>query len=194
MQYKPRSRGSEWHFDPQPTHFVIPLLHAPHFQLFLHFTVAIILAFWYYSSHGQISYFNQHGHPLTMASLEEIVATNEKRRFAFNADKSKIRASQGHSIEIDLQLTPQVPPAILYHGTATRFVASIKAQGLLAGSRQHVHLSANLETASKVGQRHGKPIVLEVRAGEMHHAGLAFYQSENGVWLTEHVPVEFIKF
>ena len=137
---------------------------------------------------------NQHGHPLTMASLEEIVATNEKKRFAFNADKSKIRASQGHSIEIDLQLTPQVPPAILYHGTATRFVASIKAQGLLAGSRQHVHLSANLETASKVGQRHGKPIVLEVRAGEMHHAGMAFYQSENGVWLTEHVPVEFIKF
>ena len=137
---------------------------------------------------------NQHGHLLTMASLEEIVTTNEKKRFAFNADKSKIRASQGHSIEIDLQLTPQVPPAILYHGTATRFVASIKAQGLLAGSRQHVHLSANLETASKVGQRHGKPIVLEVRAGDMHHAGLAFYQSENGVWLTEHVPVEFIKF
>ncbi len=135
---------------------------------------------------------NKHGHKLTLALLEEIVSTNEKQRFAFNADKSRIRANQGHSIDVDLQLTPKVPPAMLYHGTATRFLDSIRQQGLIAGNRQHVHLSADHETALKVGQRHGKPIVLEVQSGAMHAAGIAFYQSENGVWLTGHVPASYL--
>ncbi|MFN8443745.1 MAG: RNA 2'-phosphotransferase [Caldilineaceae bacterium] len=135
---------------------------------------------------------NKHGHKLTLALLEEIVGTNEKQRFAFNADKSRIRANQGHSLDVDLQLTPKVPPAILYHGTATRFLDSIKMQGLIPGSRQHVHLSADVETATKVGQRHGKPVVLEVQAGAMHAAGIVFYQSENGVWLTNHVPASYL--
>src|SRR5579862_2911760 len=131
---------------------------------------------------------------LRREDLEEVVATNEKKRFAFSEDGRWIRASQGHSLEVSLGYAPQTPPALLYHGTATRFLDSIKAEGLRKGERHHVHLSADPETAAKVGQRHGKPAVLVIRADEMHTAGHAFFISENGVWLTEHVPAAFIEF
>jgi putative RNA 2'-phosphotransferase len=126
--------------------------------------------------------------------LHEVVATNDKKRFAFNADGSKIRASQGRSVAVDLELATVTPPDFLYHGTATRFVDSIKQQGLLPGSRQNVHLSANPTTAINVGQRHGQPIVLTVAAKQMHDNGHAFYVSENSVWLAAVVPTQFITF
>ncbi len=136
----------------------------------------------------------KHGRSLTRPLIEQVVTTNDKQRFALSTDGSKIRANQGHSIEVDLALQPQTPPEILFHGTATRFLDSIRQQGLIPGSRQHVHLSAEEATAIKVGQRHGRPVVLRVKAGEMARSGHAFYQSENGVWLVECVAVEFIEF
>jgi putative RNA 2'-phosphotransferase len=135
-----------------------------------------------------------HEMSVTRAELEEVVATNEKKRFAFSEDGRWIRASQGHSVEVTLGYTPLVPPALLYHGTATRFLESIRSRGLEKRERLQVHLSADEATAVNVGQRHGKPVVLVIRAGAMHAAGHAFFLSENGVWLTEHVPVEFIEF
>ena len=131
------------------------------------------------------------GRPLTRALIEEVVATNDKQRFAFNEDRSMIRASQGHSISVDLDLVPVAPPPVLFHGTATRFLESIQKQGLLKGKRQHVHLSPDAPTAVKVGQRHGKPVVLKVAAGRMQFEGHKFYRSANGVWLTDHVPPAF---
>ena len=137
---------------------------------------------------------NQHGkYHLTMAILEEIVESDEKQRYSFNENKTKIRANQGHSIEVDLELKEQIPPEVLYHGTAERFLSSIMGKGLLPMSRQYVHLSSDEETAVKVGKRHGKPVVLKVQAGEMHRQGYQFYLSENHVWLTEHVPPQFLE-
>ena len=135
-----------------------------------------------------------HGRPLERAELEDVVANNEKKRFAFSDDGQRIRASQGHSVEIELGYTPEVPPAELFHGTATRFLDAIRREGLQKQGRHHVHLSADAETAEKVGQRHGKVALLTVRSGEMHALGRPFFRSENGVWLTEQVPVEFIVF
>lgn len=127
--------------------------------------------------------------------LEWIVANNDKQRFAFNEDHSEIRANQGHSLQtIDLQLQAIEPPHILYHGTVTKFIDSIKASGLQKRSRQHVHLSADLTTATTVGSRRGAPVILKVEALKMHQEGYAFYQSKNGVWLTDEVPVNYIKF
>ncbi len=137
---------------------------------------------------------NQHGVALTRDRLQQVVAQNDKQRFAFNADGTRIRASQGHSIQIDLGLEPIAPPQLLYHGTATRFLTSIRQQGLLRGQRDHVHLSPDEATARKVGARHGEPIVLVVNAEKMHVAGFTFYRSANGVWLTDHVPVEYLNF
>lgn len=136
------------------------------------------------------------GHRLTLTRplLEQVVADNDKKRFAFSDDGRRIRASQGHSVRVDLALPAAEPPAELFHGTATRFVESIRAGGLHAGNRQHVHLSLDVPTATKVGQRHGKPVILTVRAGDMAAAGHPFFLSANGVWLTERVPVEFITF
>ena len=131
--------------------------------------------------------------PLTREQLEQVVAANNKKRFAFSEDGSRIRANQGHSIEIDLALSPLPPPETLYHGTATRFLDSIMEKGLLSGSRQHVHLSQDLATAMNVGMRHGKPVVLIVDCAGMSEAGHAFYRSENHVWLTESVPTTFLK-
>lgn len=141
-----------------------------------------------------VSLANQHGRRLTRPLLEQVVAENDKKRFAFSEDGQRIRASQGHSVEVDLALPPVEPPEVLYHGTASRFVDSIKAAGLHSANRQHVHLSLDVTTAMKVGQRHGQPVVLVVRAGEMAAAGHTFFLSANGVWLTERVPVEFITF
>ena len=125
--------------------------------------------------------------------IEEVVATNDKKRFVLSEDGQRIRAAQGHSIDIDLALEPREPPETLYHGTADRNLTSIREQGILKGSRQHVHLSLDHATAVKVGSRHGRPIVLVIRSGKMWSAGHTFYLSENNVWLTDHVPVEYIE-
>lgn len=137
---------------------------------------------------------NVEPYTLSMEELEEVVATNNKKRFAFNEDKTMIRANQGHSVDIDLALQPKEPPKYLYHGTVEKFITSIQEKGLIKGMRQHVHLSADKETAINVGSRRGKPIILTIRSGEMHAQDHPFYQSENGVWLTEKVPTEFIEF
>lgn len=139
-----------------------------------------------------ISKLNESGALMDFEVLLNVVESNDKKRFAFNDDKTMIRASQGHSIAIDLQLKPSSPPDILYHGTATRFLESIMKDGLLKRDRQHVHLTAIKETALSVGNRHGKPIVLEVNAAEMVKAGFEFYLSANNVWLVEIVLPEFI--
>ena len=123
-----------------------------------------------------------------MAMLEEIVRTDSKQRYSFNDNKTKIRANQGHSIKVDVELEEKEPPAILYHGTATRFLGSITKQGLLPMSRLYVHLSKDMETATKVGTRHGSPVILEVDAEKMYRDGYKFYLSDNGVWLTKEVP------
>lgn len=126
------------------------------------------------------------------ADILHVVDTNDKKRFALNEDKTRIRASQGHSIEVDLELKPVTPPDILYHGTATRFLDAILKDGLLKQNRQHVHLTAIKETAVAVGGRHGRPVVLEVDAAAMVNAGFEFYVSANNVWLVEIVLPEFI--
>lgn len=134
------------------------------------------------------------GTALDRETLLRIVAESDKQRFALSEDGRRIRANQGHSVEVDLALAPLDPPALLYHGTATRFLEGIRRDGLLKQSRQHVHLSADEATAVKVGQRHGRPAVLRVRAGDMAAAGHQFFRSDNGVWLTDHVPPEFLEF
>jgi len=135
-----------------------------------------------------------HGTQLDLEQIREIVRSNDKQRFALDEAGQRIRANQGHSVSVELGLQAVTPPATLYHGTATRFLDSIREQGLRAGSRQHVHLSALRDTAVNVGSRHGKPQVLVVNARAMHGQGHAFYCSDNGVWLTAAVPVGFIEF
>jgi len=132
------------------------------------------------------------GTQITTTQLEEVVADNDKKRFAFNDDHTQIRASQGHSIDIDLGLPPRVPPAIVYHGTTVRFLDRIRKEGLNSQRRKHVHLSPDKITATAVGKRHGTPVVIPVKAGEMHKKGGVFYLSDNNVWLTHSVPIEFI--
>lgn len=128
----------------------------------------------------------------TPEELDEVVETNNKKRFAFNEDKTMIRASQGHSIDIDLALETVTPPDFLYHGTAEGNISSILEKGIEKRTRQHVHLSADKETATKVGMRHGKPVILTIRTGKMYEDGLLFYQSANGVWLTDFVDAKYI--
>jgi putative RNA 2'-phosphotransferase len=135
----------------------------------------------------------RHGVRLDMETLLRIVAENDKQRFALSADGRCIRASQGHSITVDLALPPLAPPQLLYHGTTTRFLDAIKREGLHKRGRQHVHLSPNEATALKVGRRHGPPVVLTVQAGAMAAAGYLFYRSANGVWLTDHVPPAYLE-
>lgn len=130
--------------------------------------------------------------PFDLEILQEVVQTNDKQRFAFSADGQKIRANQGHSIQIDLGYTPQEPPEILFHGTAFKNIEAILKTGVHKGKRHHVHLSPDIVTAGRVGGRHGKPIILHIQSLEMHRAGYLFYQSDNGVWLTDFVPPEFI--
>lgn len=139
-----------------------------------------------------LSAMTEAGLALDRATLERVVAENEKQRFAFDAGGTRIRANQGHSIPVDLGLVPLVPPAELFHGTADRFVADIRHVGLLPGSRTHVHLSADVATARQVGGRHGRPVVLRVAAAAMHDAGHQFWRAENGVWLAAHVPAEYL--
>jgi putative RNA 2'-phosphotransferase len=137
---------------------------------------------------------NRNGVALTIDGLKHIVATCNKKRFAFSEDGQRIRASQGHSVEVDLQYPPQMPPEILYHGTATRFLDGIRQTGLQRMERHAVHLSAETKVTIQVGSRHGKPVLLTIRAGEMHRAGFIFRCSANGVWLTDNVPPQYIDF
>lgn len=133
-----------------------------------------------------------HGKTLSGTELNRLVKENDKQRFAFNSDGTRIRANQGHSVEVDLALEAETPPERLYHGTVERFLSSIFREGLIKGDRHHVHLSPNLETAVKVGQRRGNPAVLEIASGEMHRAGQTFWLSGNGVWLVDHVPPQYL--
>jgi putative RNA 2'-phosphotransferase len=134
------------------------------------------------------------GVELTVEDLKHVVANNDKKRFAFSADGKLIPASQGHSVEVDLEYAPQTPPEFLYHGTPERFIESIRATGLNKRQRHHVHLSVDPGTASKVGERRGRPVILKIRAGQMHRAGHIFYRSANNVWLVDSVPPDFIDF
>jgi len=133
-----------------------------------------------------------HRQVFSKEELREMVLTNDKQRFGFNEDATMIRANQGHSISIELNLETKIPPEVLYHGTVAKFLDSIKAGGLKKMQRQHVHLSKDRETAVKVGNRRGDAIVLSVNIGQMHRDGLSFFLSENGVWLTDNVPAEYI--
>jgi putative RNA 2'-phosphotransferase len=141
-----------------------------------------------------LSKLNEHRFPFDFELLKMVVETNDKQRFIFSDDLSKIRANQGHSVEVDLDLPSKTPPSFLYHGTAEKNLDSIKKQGLHKANRHHVHLSAETDTAMKVGGRHGKPVVLKVHSGEMRMDGFQFFQSENGVWLTDSVPSKYLSF
>lgn len=131
-------------------------------------------------------------HKLTMEMLENIVAIDEKQRYSFNEDKTKIRANQGHSIDVDVELEEVEPPEYLWHGTGKKYVDSIRETGLIPKSRLYVHLSDNHETAVQVGKRHGNPVVFCIKSGQMYRDGYKFYKSKNGVWLTKSVPVEYL--
>lgn len=133
------------------------------------------------------------GRAIDLSMIRAVVETSPKKRFALSDDFQRIRAVQGHTTSTVQRTYPEaIPPDLLYHGTATRFLASIREQGLKAGLRHHVHLSLDLTTATAVGKRHGKPVVLVIRALRMHQNGFKFFLSENNVWLTNAVPPEFI--
>lgn len=136
---------------------------------------------------------NKNRKALDFETLQHVVETNDKKRFAFNEDLTKIRANQGHSITIDLELQPQTPPDELYHGTVAKFMDAILKGGLQKMSRQHVHLSKDKETAIKVGSRRGVPQILKINANQMTKDGYVFYCSDNGVWLTDEVPPKYIQ-
>lgn len=138
-----------------------------------------------------LSAASDNGFPISRDELDEVVRLCAKQRFALDTERQLIRANQGHSVEVDMALEPITPPSLLYHGTATRFLESILASGLLKMSRQHVHLSADVETAIAVGKRHGKPLVLAVDTMSM--SGIAFFRAANGVWLTDHVPPQYLR-
>ncbi|AUS99859.1 RNA 2'-phosphotransferase [Nostoc sp. CENA543] len=133
-----------------------------------------------------------HQFPVSRTELEQVVVNNDKQRFAFDETKTKIRANQGHSVKVELQLQSKIPPEILYHGTGEKSVPAILNSGLLKMSRHHVHLSTDVETARKVGMRHGHPVIFTVNAIAMYQAGFTFYCSENGVWLVDHVPPQYL--
>jgi putative RNA 2'-phosphotransferase len=132
------------------------------------------------------------GRPYTREQLERVVAENPKKRFELTADGARIRASQGHSVEVDLAYSPEVPPEVLFHGAPSNVVSSISSEGLRKMARHHVHLAAERTAAREVGARRGKPVVLTVHAGRMHRDGHVFFRSTNGVWLTEHVPPSYL--
>lgn len=135
-----------------------------------------------------------HGKAVSRDLVEEVVATSAKQRFAISDDGRRIRASQGHSVPVELGYEPAEPPELLFHGTVRGSLSSIRAEGLLKQNRHHVHLSRDVATARTVGARRGKPVVLRIAAGRMHRDGHVFFQSANGVWLTERVPPAYIEF
>ena len=132
------------------------------------------------------------GYPCTRALLEQMMAESNKPRYAFSPDGRRLRANYGHSLSVTVAREPQTPPDILYHGTALRFLDSIRAHGLLRKKRQHVHLSPNEETARRVGMRHGSPVIFQVDTARMHADGLVFWQADNGVWLTDAVAPTYL--
>lgn len=132
-------------------------------------------------------------YPIDMQILEKIVNDDDKNRYSFNGDKTMIRANQGHSIPVDVELKKLNPPDILYHGTGEKYVESIKKQGLIRKNRLYVHLSDNIEIAEKVGKRHGKPVIYEIDCKKMIEDGIEFFKSENNVWLVESVSVKYLK-
>lgn len=134
-----------------------------------------------------------HGRAITRDQLNEVVATSDKRRFALSDDGLRIRANQGHSVDVDLGLAPVRPPEFLFHGTASRFVDSVMATGLERRSRHHVHLTEDIAIGEAVGRRYGKPVILRIAAGRMAEAGHVFFRSANDVWLVEAVPSQFIE-
>lgn len=134
-----------------------------------------------------------HGHPLSREELDQVVREDSKTRFGYDETGERIRANQGHSTPVEMNFDPVTPPALLYHGTATRFLPDILAGGLKPMSRHHVHLSGDLDTAAHVGRRHGKLALLEVQARAMSQAGYTFYRSANGVWLTDEVPTTYLR-
>lgn len=138
--------------------------------------------------------FKDNGKRFSSEMIDRAVAENDKQRFEFNADRTRIRARQGHSVEIDLGYEPAVPPDVLFHGTATRNLDSIREQGLSKMNRHHVHLSTNRETMLAVAQRHGKPAILDIDARRMHADGFAFFVTANQVWLVDSVPAEYLVF
>ena len=140
-----------------------------------------------------LSGINDTGRKIYMEILEEIVITDNKQRYSFNQDKTLIRANQGHSVPVDVELKEQEPPDFLFHGTATRFLDSIINEGLKPMSRLYVHLSKDIETALKVGRRHGAPVILKIHSEDMYKDGYMFYLSENGVWLTKKVDVKYLE-
>jgi putative RNA 2'-phosphotransferase len=144
------------------------------------------------STEALIAGANRRGWRLSLAEIEQIVAENDKRRLALSPDKRRIRATHGHSIPVDLGITAAIPPARLFHGTATRYLKPIFQQGLVRGRRQHVHLSEDEETAHRIGARHGVPVVLRVAAAQMHRDGFSFVCSESGIWLTAQVPPRYL--
>ncbi len=136
----------------------------------------------------------RNGRTISRVELERVVADNDKQRFSLDAQTNRIRARQGHSVEVDLNLQPVQPPELLYHGTVGRFLDAIREQGLLPGDRRQVHLSVDEPTARRVGERRGRPVILVVESGRMHSDGRSFYLSENGVWLTDFAPPEYLRF
>lgn len=134
---------------------------------------------------------NRTGRKIDLPTLERIVRENNKRRYSFSGDHTKIRANQGHSIPVDVELKETEPPKYLYHGTASRFLSAIHREGIRKMSRQYVHLSGDFETAVAVGKRHGAPVVITIDAEAMARDGITFYRSENGVWLCEHVEPKY---
>ena len=133
------------------------------------------------------------GHSLDMEMLEEIVRTDEKQRYSFNEDRTLIRANQGHSIPVDVELEEKLPPDVLFHGTGEKYVLSINQQGLIPKSRLYVHISSDIETARKVGSWHGRPVVYRIDCRKMTEDGFRFFLSVNGVWLTKSVPPEYLR-
>lgn len=128
-----------------------------------------------------------------MDILEQIVRTDSKQRYSFNDDKSLIRANQGHSVNVDVELKEKEPPEYLYHGTGEKYVKSINQNGLIPKSRLYVHLSKDIKTAENVGKRHGKEVVYRINSGQMYRNGYKFYLSENGIWLTKEVPIKYLE-
>lgn len=135
----------------------------------------------------------EHGRSFTLSELREVVETNDKKRFEFNQSGDKIRASQGHSVAIEIKFEKRMPPAVLYHGTSEKNVGQIFKDGLQKMKRHHVHLSIDRETALKVGARHGKPIIFEVNTAAMLENDFEFFVSANNVWLIESVPPQFLR-
>lgn len=140
-----------------------------------------------------ISGIEKDNHGFNFELLEEIVRSDSKQRYSFNDDKSFIRANQGHSVNVDVELKEKEPPEYLYHGTGEKYVKSINQDGLIPKSRLYVHLSKDIKTAENVGKRHGKEIIYRINSGRMYRNGYKFYLSENGIWLTKEAPVKYLE-